>query len=78
MAKDFIKFLERHPLRELLLNILEDIYHDNLDAYDIKALVWYSWFFRLRKGNIRFVFEKTAKGNMIHHIGNRGDVYKKL
>ncbi len=39
MAKDFIKFLQKHPLREKLLDIMEDIYYDRLDHHDIKSLV---------------------------------------
>ena len=78
MAKDFIKFLEKHPQKEKLLDIVEDIYYDKLENYDIKSLIWYKNYYRLRKWNIRFIFEKTDKWNMIHHIGNRWDVYKYL
>jgi len=78
MAKDFIKFIEKHPLREKFLDILEAIYYNILASYDIKPLTWYKWVFRIRVGDIRFIFEKTINWNVVHYIGNRWDIYKKI
>jgi hypothetical protein len=71
-----MKIKSLYYVTSLLLDILEDIYYDRLEQYDIKSLSWYQDHYRLRKWDIRFIFEKTAEGNVIHHIGNRGDVYK--
>jgi len=38
MVKKFIKFIEKHPQKELFLRILEDVSNNTLDAYDIKPL----------------------------------------
>jgi len=63
--------------RLLILKILEDILNLNLQNYDIKALKGYNSFFRLRKGNIRIIFEKQNKKGITIDIDYRKNIYKK-
>jgi hypothetical protein len=38
MVEKFIKFIEKSPLKNVLLAILRDIYNNNLEGYDIKPM----------------------------------------
>lgn len=76
MVEKFIKFIEKSPIKNVLLAILRDIYNDNLKDYDIKPMQWYKDVYRLRKWTIRFIFRKTKDWNRILRIDNRWDVYK--
>jgi mRNA-degrading endonuclease RelE of RelBE toxin-antitoxin system len=75
MTKKFLKFIEKSPYKDRFLDIIEDIYRDRLDQYDIKPLVGRQNQYRLRVGSVRFIFEKTHQGNMIIDVNNRGDIY---
>ena len=76
MVEKFIKFIEKSPLKNVLLTILRDIYNDNLEGYDIKPMQWHKDVYRLRKWTIRFIFRRTRDWNRILKIDNRWDVYK--
>ena len=76
MVEKLIKFLEKSQNKDLYLQILRDIYDNNLDQYDIKPLKWKSGFFRLRVWKIRFIYRKTSEWNRIVDINSRWDVYK--
>ena len=76
MVEKFIKFIEKSPIKNVLLAILRDIYNDNLEDYDIKPIQWYKDVYRLRKWTIRFIFRRTKDWNRILRIDNRWDVYK--
>lgn len=65
-------------MRQELLIIVQDIISLNLSGYDIVALQWYPWFFRIRKGKIRVIFTKQDNKGTIQKIDFRGDVYKGL
>jgi len=76
MVEKFIKFIEKSPIKNVLLAILRDIYNDALDSYDVKPMQWYKDVYRLRKWTIRFIFRRTKDWNRILKIDNRWDVYK--
>ena len=38
MVEKFIKFIEKSPIKNVLLAILRDIYNDSLDGYDVKPM----------------------------------------
>lgn len=76
MTEKFIKFIEKSPIKEILLDILKDIYENNLGNYDIKPMQWYKDTYRIRKWTIRFIFKKTESWNRIIKIDKRWDVYK--
>jgi len=76
MVEKFIKFIEKSPIKNVLLAILRDIYNDRLDGYDVKPMQWYKDVYRLRKWTIRFIFRKTKDWNRILKIDNRWDIYK--
>ena len=78
IVEKFIKFIEKSQYKDLYLQIVRDIYVDNLSQYDIKPLVWKKWFFRLRVWKIRFIYKKTLKWNRIVDVDNRWDIYKWL
>jgi len=76
MVEKFIKFIEKSQHKDLYLQIVRDIYDNNLCTYDIKPFAWKPWFFRLRVGKIRFIYRKTDGWNKIIDIDNRWDIYK--
>ena len=76
MVEKFIKFIEKSPIRNTLLEIVEDIYKDNLNNYQITPIQWNKWLYRIRKWTIRIIFRRTDNGNRIIDIENRWDVYK--
>ena len=76
MVEKFIKFIEKSQHKNLYLQIVRDIYDNNLSKYDIKPLAWKPWFFRLRVGKIRFIYRKAHGWNKIVDIDNRWDIYK--
>jgi len=76
MVEKFIKFIEKSQHKDLYLQIVRDIYDNNLSTYDIKPLAWKPWFFRLRVGKIRFIYRKTDEWNKIIDVDNRWDIYK--
>ena len=76
MVQSFIKFIQKSPYKDRLMAIVQDIRDDHLEWYDVRALSGQSNVYRLRSGQIRFIFKKTPQGNRILRVGNRGDVYK--
>ena len=38
MVQKFVKFIQKSPYRSILQKILQDIYADTLDDYDVKPL----------------------------------------
>lgn len=49
MVEKFLKFIEKSPIKDVLLAILRDIYNDNLGGYDIKLMQGYKDVYRIRK-----------------------------
>ena len=49
-------------------------------SLDIKSLKWYEWFYRLRLGKYRFIYEIIDYKLIIDFINadSRGDIYKWL
>lgn len=78
MVQSWEKYIQKHPLKKELYEIIRDIAIDNIDHYDIKRLGWFENYFRIRKGKIRIVFVRTPVGNMIKAVDTRGDIYKNL
>ncbi len=76
MVEKFLKFIAKSQFKGILLKVLQDIYDDNLSKYDVKTIEWKKWYYRLRKGNIRFIFKKTENWNRVIDIDNRWDIYK--
>ena len=68
MVEKFIKFIEKSPIRNTLLEIVEDIYKDNLNNYQITPIQWNKWLYRIRKWTIRIIFRRTDNGNRIIDI----------
>lgn len=75
MVQKFIKFIKKSAYKDVLQKILQDIYDDRLDTYDIEPLAGKKWYFRLRKWTIRFIFKKTPTGNRVIEVNNRWDIY---
>ncbi len=66
---------KRLEIEELVLMILTN----NIEGLDCKKLKGYGGFYRVRKGRIRIIFQKTEKDNMILSIEYRKDsTYKKF
>ena len=76
MVEKFIKFIEKSPIKDVLLEIVNDIYEDNLKDYQITPIQWNKSVYRIRKWTVRIVFRRTDEGNRIILIENRWDVYK--
>lgn len=76
MVEKFIKFIEKSPIKKVLLGIVNDIYEDNLKDYQITPIQWNKWVYRIRKWTVKIVFRRTDEGNRIILIENRWDVYK--
>ena len=76
MVEKFLKFIEKSPIKDVLLAILRDIYNGNLGGYDIKLMQWYKDVYRIRKWSIRIIFKRTKNWNRILKIDNRWGVYK--
>ena len=68
MVEKFIKFIEKSPIRNTLLEIVEDIYKDNLNNYQITPIQWNKWLYRIRKWTIRIIFRRPDNGNRIIDI----------
>jgi mRNA-degrading endonuclease RelE of RelBE toxin-antitoxin system len=47
-----------------------------LDNYYIKWLVWYDDLYRIRKWNIRIIFQKKIDCNYIVAVDTRWQIYK--
>lgn len=75
MTKKFLKFVKKSSQKDRFLQVIRDIDDDTLDWYDIRPMRWMKWLFRIRIGQVRFVFEKTDEGNVIKEINNRWDIY---
>ena len=71
MVEAFMKFINKCPEKERILDIVNDILHDRLDTYDIKPIAGKKHHFRIRSGNIRIIFVKTPHGNKIAKVGKR-------
>ena len=38
MVQKFLKFIEKSKYKDKLLEVIKDIYYNNLDKYDVKPL----------------------------------------
>ena len=78
--RDYVKFLRKLPrsLRERVVTVVLKIAENDLKTLDIKPLAGKGQFYRCRVGKIRIIFERRETGNIIYHVGFRGDVYKKM
>lgn len=75
MVQKFLKFIEKSKYKDKLLEVIKDIYYNNLDKYDVKPLSWKQWHYRIRVGSVRIIFVKTSEKNLIVTVDNRGDIY---
>ena len=74
----YLKFIFQKvsgKLQKRLFQAVYDILSNNISKLDIKKMKETKNLFRCRIGDIRIVFEKTTKGNIIKKINKRGDVY---
>lgn len=69
------KFLRRLPKKELqrVVVIINKLERKNIEGLDIKKLAGQGDIFRVRSGNIRILFLRTAKGYRIVSIERRSD-----
>jgi hypothetical protein len=75
MVQKFIKFIEKSQYKNRLLQVIQDIYLDNLDWYDLKQIVNAKDHYRIRERTVRVIFEKASNWNLIKEINNRWDIY---
>ena len=78
MVAKWEKFINKHPLRKDLEDIITDIRDNNLDSYYIKPVKGYDQYFRIRKGKIRIIFQKSETDNLIIAIDTRWHIYRGL
>jgi mRNA-degrading endonuclease RelE of RelBE toxin-antitoxin system len=77
LEKTILKFSQNE--RDQAIFIMEMIKINKLDNLDIKKLSGTSDLFRVRKGKIRIVFQKTFNENKIIYVGHRSEkTYKKF
>lgn len=75
MVDKILKFISKSLYKQRLLKLLYDLGKNNLGEYDIKTIIGYQNHFRVRIGNVRIIFEKQWKNNIVKKIDNRWDVY---
>jgi len=70
-----LKFLKKRTSseRERLISVVRAITENKLEGMDVKKLKGHDSIFRVRVGNFRIIFEKTAKENWIRSIAKRDD-----
>jgi len=78
MVKTWEKYIKKSPFKKELDLIINDISNNNLDKYYIKKLVWYDNLYRIRKGNIRIVFQINIDWNYILAVDTRWQIYRWL
>jgi len=78
MVKKWEKFINKNIYKDILNKIIEDIINNNLDWYYIKPLIWHKNYFRIRKWNIRIIFEKNEIENNIVAVDTRWQIYRWL
>jgi len=78
MVKKWEKFVNKNIYKDTLNEIIKDILNSNLDWYYIKPLIWYKNYFRIRKWNIRIIFEKNNIENKIVAVDTRWQIYRWL
>lgn len=74
------KFLKKLTAEEhlVVINLIEKIISGDLEQLDVKRLQGYSDIYRVRKGNLRVIFRKTAADTLIMEITRRSDTtYRK-
>ena len=78
MVQKWEKFIHKNIYKKELEKIISDILNNNLDKYFLKSINWYKNYFRIRKWNIRIVFEKCNYENKIVAIDTRWQIYRGL
>lgn len=78
MVQKWEKFISKNPYKNIINEIIIDILNNKLDDYYIKKLTWYDNYFRIRKWNIRIVFQKSNQENKIVAVDTRGNIYRWL
>ncbi|MDD2870490.1 MAG: hypothetical protein PHS49_00740 [Candidatus Gracilibacteria bacterium] len=78
MVQKWEKFISKNPYKNIINEIIIDILNNKLDDYYIKKLTGYDNYFRIRKGNIRIVFQKSNQENKIVAVDTRGNIYRGL
>ncbi len=67
----FIRKLSKRE-RQQILSIVERVQEGNINGLDVKKLQGRDQEFRIRKGNIRIIFRRTASGFEVIDIQWRG------
>ena len=76
------KFLSQHKGQPIIIQFekaLKLLIINPFDSsLDIKSLKWYEWFYRLRLGKYRFIYEVIDYKLIIDVVNadSRGDIYK--
>jgi len=79
MVKSWEKYINKSPHKQILNSIIKDILDNNLEKYYIKPLSGYTDLYRIRKGNIRIIFQKKNQSeNLIVAVDTRGQIYRWL
>jgi mRNA interferase RelE/StbE len=73
--------ISKHTVDTLIIKSIEKIYIGEKTNIDLKKISSMTNYYRIRKGNIRIVFQLNELDELIvsivETIGYRGDVYKK-
>lgn len=72
------KYISKSNYKDILNKIITDISKNDLSNYYVRRLEWYDNYFRIRKWNIRIVFEKWIKENKIVAVDTRWNIYRWL
>ena len=78
MVQKWEKFINKNIYKKILEKIIKDILNNNLEWYYLKPVKWYKNYFRIRKWNIRLVFEKNISENKIVAVDTRWQIYRWL
>ena len=64
--------------RNIILELIEKILVLNLDALDVKKMIWKDNLYRIRKWKIRIIFKKEGNKWVLLDINYRDKIYKKI
>ncbi len=79
IKKSFVKDVKKlaTPLQKEVLNVIKELEAaTDLEKFDIKKMVGYSKFYRLRMGNYRIGFEIENNVVILVRIAKRDEIYK--
>lgn len=78
MGTKWEKFIKKNRFWIDLQTIIDDIHDNKLDCYFCRPIKWHKNTFRIRKWNIRIIFQTWEKENKILAVDTRWQIYKSL